>query len=315
MKAFEIVNETLQMSERPKPDARDGEVLIKVHAAGINRPDIFQRMGNYPPPNGVTNIPGLEVSGVVEQGAGDFKKGDAVIALLAGGGYAEYAAAPVQQVLPLPREVSFEQGAGIPECFFTVWTNLFDSGHLKRGESLLVHGGTSGIGTTAIQIAKYFDCTVYTTAGSDEKCNVCTDLGADIVINYKSHDFEEALKDKGVDVVLDMVGGDYYAKNVRLLNPFGRLVSIASLNGKIGEVEIFRVMRKRLTLTGSTLRARSADEKGQIAKALHQNIWPALENGQIKPVIDRVFDFEQAEAAQKYMMQGDHKGKIILSLP
>lgn len=314
MKAFEIVNETLKLTERPKPAPAEGEVLIKVFAAGINRPDIFQRMGNYPPPQGVTDIPGLEVAGEIVQAAGPFKKGQRVMALLAGGGYAEYAAAPIQQVLPIPDHLDMINAAAIPETFFTVWTNLFDSGQLKRGETLLVHGGSSGIGSVAIQIAKYYDCRVLTTAGTEKKCNFCRDLGADVAINYKQQDFEEALNDEKIDVILDMVGGDYYAKNIRLLAPFGRLVSIASLNGKIGEVEIFRVMRKRLTLTGSTLRARSPDEKGMIAKALQENIWAALAQGKIKPVIDRVFPFDQAEDAHQYMMAGGHMGKIILSI-
>lgn len=314
MKAFEIVNETLKLTERPKPAPAEGEVLIKVFAAGINRPDIFQRMGNYPPPQGVTDIPGLEVAGEIVQAAGPFKKGQRVMALLAGGGYAEYAAAPIQQVLPIPDNLDMINAAAIPETFFTVWTNLFDSGQLKRGETLLVHGGSSGIGSVAIQIAKYYDCRVLTTAGTENKCNFCRDLGADVAINYKQQDFEEALNDEKTDVILDMVGGDYYAKNILLLAPFGRLVSIASLNGKIGEVEIFRVMRKRLTLTGSTLRARSPDEKGMIAKALQENIWPALAQGKIKPVIDRVFPFDQAEDAHQYMMAGGHMGKIILSI-
>ena len=314
MKAFEIVNETLKMTDRPVPAPQDGGVLIKVHAAGINRPDIFQRMGAYPPPEGVTDIPGLEVAGEIMEPAGNFKKGDKVLALLAGGGYAEYAAVPIQQVLPIPNGLSMVEAAAIPETFFTVWTNLFDSGKLQKGETLLVHGGSSGIGSAAIQIAKYFDCRVLTTAGTDEKCQFCKDLGADIAVNYKKNDFEDVLKDEKIDVILDMVGGDYYAKNVRLLSPFGRLVSIASLNGKVGEVEIFRVMRKRLTLTGSTLRARSADEKGEIAKAMRENIWPAIEAGQIRPIIDKSFPFDQAEEAQQYMIGGGHMGKIVLSL-
>ena len=320
MKAYEFANKTLKLTERAVPDPSDNEVLIRVKAAGVNRPDIFQRLGAYPPPKGVTDIPGLEVSGIVElpDMAGNFKKGDAVVALVAGGGYAEYVTAPIQQVLPLPRGLNFIQGAGLPETFFTVWTNLFDSGHLEEGEKLLIHGGSSGIGTTAIQMAKFYDCTVFITAGTDEKCAFCRDIGADFVINYKDRDFVEVIQDKspvGVHVILDMVGGDYYARNIACLAPFGRLVSIAMLQGKKGEVDIPTIMRKRLTLTGSTLRARSPIEKGKIAQALKQNIWPALESGEIKPVIDTVFDFyDEAELAHQKMMERGPIGKYILSL-
>ena len=319
MKAYEIANKTLKLTERGCPASKPDEVLISVRAAGINRPDIFQRMGHYPPPPGVTDIPGLEVAGIVEtpDDSGKFKKGDAVVALLAGGGYAEYAAAPAVQVLPLPQGLTMEQGAALPETFFTVWTNLFDSGKLERGESILIHGGSSGIGTSAIQIAKFYGCTVFTTAGTDEKCAACRDLGADHVINYKQHDFTEVVAhetESGVDVILDMVGGDYYARNIACLAPFGRLVSIAMLNGKAGEVDIPTVMRKRLTLTGSTLRARAPAEKGRIAEALHRNIWPALAAGKIAPVIDTVFEFDQAEQAHLRMIEQGPVGKYILSL-
>lgn len=319
MKAFEIVNKALSMTERDKPVPAEGEALIRIHAAGINRPDIFQRMGNYPPPPGVTDIPGLEIAGVIETApnGSSVKPGDKVVALVAGGGYAEYAAVPLGQILLLPNGFDFVQGAALPETFFTVWTNLFDSGQLKRGERILIHGGSSGIGTAAIQIAKLFDCTVYTTAGSVEKCKACEKAGADFAINYKEEDFvEEVLSHApdGVDVILDMVGGDYYARNIACMAPFGRLVSIAMLNGKKGEVDIPSVMRKRLTLTGSTLRARSVEEKTQIAHALSENIWPALNRGQIAPVIDSTYPFSQAEDAHQRMIDGNHIGKIVLSL-
>ncbi|MGM0421882.1 MAG: NAD(P)H-quinone oxidoreductase [Pseudomonadota bacterium] len=310
----------LVLKDTPIPKPQPGEALIKIHAAGINRPDLFQRLGNYPPPAGVTEIPGLEIAGeIIRDASGRYNQGDKVIALLAGGGYAEYAAAPLEQILPLPApDMPMTVAAGIPETFFTVWTNLFDSGQLKSGETVLIHGGSSGIGTTAIQIARLFDCTVIITAGSDEKCSACRKLGADHAINYKTQDFVSEIKtltdNRGVDLVLDMVGGDYLRRNVQSLAPFGRHVSIASLNGKIGEVEIFRVMKNRLTLTGSTLRARSPAEKGRIAAALQENIWPALAEGRIRPVIDSVYDFDDVARAHSRMQDGGHIGKIILSV-
>lgn len=324
MRAIQIVNPgpdaALKIADIETPVPENGAALIKIHAAGINRPDLFQRAGNYPPPPGVTEIPGLEVAGeIIDDPTGTYKTGDKVMALLAGGGYAEYAAAPIEQILPLPcADMEMSDAAAIPESFFTVWTNLFDSGRLEKGESVLIHGGSSGIGTTAIQIAKLFDCTVYVTAGNAEKCDACLSLGADHAINYKSADFEAEIKrltdGAGIDLILDMVGGDYLKRNIRCLAPFGRHVSIAMLNGPVGEVEIFRLMKNRLTLTGSTLRARSPREKGLIASALRQYIWPALATGQVKPVIDSVFDFENAEAAHARMQGGGHIGKIVLKL-
>lgn len=310
----------LILKDTPIPEPQPGEALIKIHAAGINRPDLFQRLGNYPPPAGVTEIPGLEIAGeIIRDASGQYNQGDKVIALLAGGGYAEYAAAPLEQILPLPApDMPMTVAAGIPETFFTVWTNLFDSGQINSGETVLIHGGSSGIGTTAIQIARLFDCTVIITAGSDEKCSACRKLGADHAINYKTQDFVSEIKtltdNRGVDLVLDMVGGDYLRRNVQSLAPFGRHVSIASLNGKVGEVEIFRVMKNRLTLTGSTLRARSPAEKGRIAAALQENIWPALAEGRIRPVIDSVYNFDDVARAHSRMQDGGHIGKIILSV-
>jgi putative PIG3 family NAD(P)H quinone oxidoreductase len=310
----------LIITDTPTPEPQKGEALIKTHAAGVNRPDLFQRLGHYPPPAGVTEIPGLEISGeIIDDQSGQYIKGDKVMALLAGGGYAEYAVAPLEQILPLPAaDMAMTSAAGIPETFFTVWTNLFDSGALKKGETVLIHGGSSGIGTTAIQIARLFDCTVIITAGSDQKCSACKKLGSDHAINYKTEDFVTEIKtlthNRGIDLVLDMVGGDYLRRNVQCLAPFGRHVSIASLNGKVSEVEIFRIMKKQLTLTGSTLRARLPSEKGRIAAALQEHIWPALADGRISPVIDSVFAFDDVADAHRRMQDGDHIGKIILSL-
>lgn len=321
MRCIEITNpgknSKLNYTKRPIPVPSKGEVLIKIHAAGINRPDLIQRMGHYPPPKGVTDIPGLEVSGEIvdPNGCTEFKKGDHVMALIAGGGYAEYCIAPVQQVLSLPSaDTDMISAAAIPETFFTVWTNFFDSGKLQKGETVLIHGGTSGIGTTAIQIAKLYDCTVITTAGSDEKCEACHKLGADIALNYRTQDFVDEVQGHNINLILDMVGGDYLAKNIDCLAPFGRHVSIAALNGKNAEVDILKIMRKRLILTGSTLRARSPDEKGKIKDALQKNIWPALAAETIKPVIDSVFDFNDADNAHKKMQQSTHIGKIVLRL-
>ena len=322
MRAVHIKNpgpdSRLEIAETPLPACDKNMVLIKVHAAGINRPDLFQRQGNYPPPPGVTDIPGLEVSGEIadcDPNSG-FTVGDHVLALIAGGGYAEYVAAPVEQVLPLPQaDYDMIHAAAIPETFFTVWTNLFDSGALKSKERLLIHGGSSGIGTTAIQIAKSIGCHVTITAGTDKKCAACRDLGADRVINYKTEAFEDVIRNDGkVDVILDMVGGDYIQRNLQCLAPYGRHVSIASLNGNIGEIEIFRIMKNRLILTGSTLRARSAAEKGKIAAALHRHIWPDLAGGKIVPVIDSVYDFNDVAGAHQRMQDGEHIGKIVLKM-
>ncbi len=313
MKCIEIVNERLVLAERPVPKTKWGEVLVKVHAAGVNRPDLLQRRGLYPPPAGVTDIPGLEIAGEIVKGRG---KGKKVCALVSGGGYAEYCAVPVKQCLPLPKGMDFTEGAGIPETYFTVWTNLFDRGQLKKGETILIHGGASGIGTTAIQIAKAFGAKVFVTAGSEAKCKACKKLGASVAINYRTQDFVEVTlrltKGKGVDVVLDMIGGVYLPRNLKVLKPGGRHVSIAMQNSRIAELDIFQVMSKRLILTGSTLRPRSKKDKAAIGKALYKNVWPLLNKGKIAPVIDKVFALEEAQAAHDYLEAGAHVGKIIL---
>ncbi len=310
--------EVLVAAERPLPVPKDGEVLIKVRAAGVNRPDVVQRMGLYPAPPGASDLPGLEVSGVVVAVADGVTKpvvGDTVCALVAGGGYAEYCTAPAVCCLPIPEGINFVEAAAIPETFFTVWHNVFERGALKSGETLLVHGGSSGIGTTAIQLAKVFGATVVTTAGSDEKCEACTGLGADMAINYKTSDFVTEIKSKfkGVDVVLDMVGGDYTARNIACLKPDGRLVNIAFLNGSKVSADLMPVMMKRLTLTGSTLRPRDVAFKGALAAALKAKVWPMLAMGLVRPVIDQVLPLEEAAAAHAWMETSQHVGKIVLS--
>ncbi len=318
MKAIEIQNQRLVLTERPIPKPKKGEILVRVRAAGCNRPDILQRRGLYPPPAGITDIPGLEIAGEIAASSKKFKKGQKVCALVAGGGYAEYCLVPEEQILPLPKGFDFIKAAALPETFFTVWTNLFDRGHLKTGETLLVHGGASGIGTTAIQVAKAFGAKVIATAGTETKCRACKKLGAALAINYKSQDFvDEALKftkNKGVDVVLDMVGGDYVARNLKVLALGGRHVSIAMQKGRSAEMDIFQVMSKRLILTGSTLRARSAKEKSVIAKALLKKVWPLLDRKKIKPVIDKTFPLARAEDALNYLDSGQHVGKIVLTI-
>ncbi len=273
--------EVLVPSERPTPAAGSGEVLIKVACAGVNRPDLMQRLGKYPPPPGASDIPGLEVAGTIEAlGAGvdSFKEGDPVCALVTGGGYAEYCVAPAPQCLPVPRGVSVVEAAAVPETFFTVWTNVFERGRLKRGESFLVHGGSSGIGTTAIQLARVFGARVFATAGSVDKCAACERIGAERAINYRDVDFVAAIREstggKGVDVILDMVGGDYFSRNIDALGMEGRLVQIATLRGSKAEIVLPAIMQRRLTITGSTLRARSVAEKGAIASALREHVWP-----------------------------------------
>jgi NADPH2:quinone reductase len=314
--------EVLQIREREVPRPGDSEVLIKVYAAGVNRPDIFQRKGNYPPPPGAPqDIPGLEVAGVIEEiGAGvtGWKPGDRVCALLAGGGYAEYALAEAAHCLPVPENIddSFTQAASLPETVFTVWHNVFQRGRLQAGERFLVHGGSSGIGITAIQLAKSFGAKVFTTAGSDEKCAACEALGADISINYKTSDFEEILREPGADVILDMVGGDYIPKNLRLLREEGRLVFINTMKGgKVkgaDEVDFGLIMRKRLTVTGSTLRNRDHAFKSALTADVRQRVWPVLEKGLFKPVIARTFSLAEAAEAHALMESSDHIGKIIL---
>ena len=323
MRAIEISKaggpDVLVEIERPTPSPAGGEVLVKVAAAGVNRPDVMQRMGHYPPPPGITDIPGLEISGVVEQlgsGVDQWRVGDRVCALVAGGGYAEYCVAPAPQCLPLPGDVDFVHAAAIPETFFTVWTNVFERGRLKPGESILVHGGSSGIGTAAIQLARALGSRVFATAGSAEKCAACERLGAERAINYREQDFVAVVKDatggKGVDVVLDMVGGDYFPRNMDALRMDGRLVSIAVLNGVKTTINIVTMMQRRLTLTGSTLRTRPIDEKGAIASALRQHVWPLLESGAVSPVIHATFPLRAAAEAHRVMESGAHIGKLVL---
>ncbi|MFC7395852.1 NAD(P)H-quinone oxidoreductase [Chelatococcus sp. GCM10030263] len=312
--------EVLKPIERPLPQPGPGEVLIKVAAAGINRPDVMQRKGLYPPPPGAPDIPGLECAGrvaAVGPGAERYKPGDAVCALVAGGGYADYCLAPEPQVLPVPEGLSFVEAAALPETFFTVWTNVFDRGRLEAGESFLVHGGTSGIGTTAIQLAAAFGARVFATAGSAEKCAACRDLGADIAINYREEDFvarvKEATEGRGVDLILDMVGGSYTPRNLDALAIEGRLVQIAWMGGPKIEADFTKLMTKRLTWTGSTLRPRSVAEKGEIARSLEAKVWPLLTAGRVKPVIHATFPLAEAAKAHALMETSAHVGKIVLT--
>lgn len=313
--------EVLQIAERPKPACTADEVLVKVYAAGINRPDVYQRKGNYPPPAGTSlDIPGLEIAGIVEETGANvarWKVGDKVCALVIGGGYAEYCAVAAGQCLPIPENLSFTDAASLPETFFTVWSNVFDRGALKGSETLLVHGGSSGIGVAAIQMAAALEHTVFVTAGSSEKCRFCEDLGAALAINYKTENFAEVIKQvttgKGVDVVLDMIGGDYTAGNLQSLAEEGRLVLINAMNGKDVTIDLSVVMRKRLNITGSMLRSRSVAFKTAIAQNLEKNIWPLLASGRIKPIIYRVFPAQQAAEAHALMESSEHIGKIVIS--
>ena len=311
--------EVLKLHSMPIPKPGPGEVLIKVAAAGVNRPDVMQRKGLYPPPPGATDVPGLEVSGTVVSVGQNVSKphiNSEVCALVTCGGYAEYCLAAASICLPVPEKISLVNAAGIPETFFTVWTNVFKRGQLKAGESLLVHGGSSGIGTTAIQLGKAFGATVYTTAGTSDKCEFCNNLGADAAINYREQDFSEEIKrlteGKGVNVILDMVGGPYFPKNIRLLADEGRLVQIALMQGSKAEVDFRSLLLKRVTLTGSTLRPRSAEEKTKIAQALQKNVWPLLESGIIGPIIHQTFPLKQASEAHRLMESSAHIGKILL---
>jgi NADPH2:quinone reductase len=307
--------------ERPVPQPGPGELLIKVHAAGINRPDVLQRLGHYPVPPGASDLPGLEVAGEIVEGdlAGSgFTKGQMVCALVQGGGYAEYCVAPVAQCLPVPRGLSAVEAAALPETFFTVWSNVFDRARLSGSETLLVQGGTSGIGVTAIQMAAALGHTVFATAGSDEKCRACESLGAKRGINYRNEDFADVVKretgGKGVDVILDMVAGDYVPREIECLADDGRLVLIALLGGAKANVDFSQVLRRRLTVTGSTLRPRPVAFKGAIAARLRERIWPLIEQGRIKPVIHQVLPLEQAAQAHALMESSTHIGKIVLSI-
>ena len=327
IKAIEITAfgapEVLQLGERPMPVPGVGELLIRVTASGVNRPDVLQRTGNYPVPPGASDIPGLEVAGVIEQGDAQemqrlgFKLGDRVCALVAGGGYAEFCVAPVAQCLPVPKGLSDVEAASLPETFFTVWSNVFDRGHLQAGETLLIQGGTSGIGVTAIQMAKAMGAQVIATAGSDEKCGACLALGADHAINYKTHDFQEEVKrltdGRGVNVILDMVAGSYVAKEIECLSEDGRLVIIAVQGGIKSEINAGLVLRRRLTVTGSTLRARPVSFKAAIAQACLKKVWPLIESGQIKPVIHSTFAAADAAKAHALMESNQHIGKLVLT--
>jgi NADPH:quinone reductase len=314
--------EVLRPATRPMPLPGMGEVLIQVAAAGVNRPDVLQRQGDYPPPPGASDIPGLEVAGtVVALGLGvhRIKIGDAVCALVSGGGYANHCVAPEPQCLPVPTGFSMAEAAALPETFFTVWTNLFERGHLKAGETVLIHGGSSGIGTTAIQLAKAFGAqAIFATAGSREKCQACERLGATRGIDYKHEDFVKVVKDatagRGVDVILDMVGGDYIQRNINLLAVEGRIVYIAFLRGPKADVNFLPLMLKRGVLTGSTLRARSVEQKGAIAASLARQVWPLLDHGKVKPEIYRTFPLVQAADAHRLMETSEHIGKIVLTL-
>ena len=327
MKAIEITAfgapEVLQSAERPLPVPGAGELLIRVSASGINRPDVLQRKGHYPVPAGASDIPGLEVAGVIEQGDAQalaqagFKLGDRVCALVAGGGYAEFCVAPVAQCLPVPIGLSDVEAASLPETFFTVWSNVFDRAHLQPGETLLIQGGSSGIGVTAIQLAKAMGSTVIVTAGTDEKCAACLALGADHAINYKTHDFQEEIKrltgGAGVNVILDLVAGDYVAREIECLSEDGRLVIIAVQGGIKSEFNAGLVLRRRLTITGSTLRPRSVAFKHAIAQACLKNVWPLIEQGRIKPVIYSTFAAQDAARAHALMESNQHVGKIVLT--
>jgi NADPH2:quinone reductase len=313
--------EMLVPEQRPVPAPGPGEVLVKVAAAGVNRPDVMQRQGLYPPPKGATDIPGLEIAGTVAAlGAGvtRWKAGDQVTALVVGGGYAEYCLAVEGHALPIPSALSTVEAAAIPETFFTVWHNVFERGGLKPRETLLVHGGSSGIGTTAILLAKNFGARVFVTAGSDEKCEACRKLGADLAINYKTEDFVAAVKQatdgKGVEVILDMVGGDYIERNYEAAAVEGRVVQIAFQGAAKATVNYMRLMLKRLHHTGSTLRARANPDKAAIARAIEMNVWPLVVAGKVRPVIDRTFPLAQAAAAHARMETSQHIGKIVLTV-
>ncbi|RFB73489.1 MULTISPECIES: NAD(P)H-quinone oxidoreductase [unclassified Herbaspirillum] len=325
MRAIEITEfggpDVLQLCERPLPQLKSGEILIKVHAAGVNRPDVFQRQGNYPVPPGASDLPGLEVAGEIVDGdlsGSVFKKGDLVCALVQGGGYAEYCAAPLAQCLPVPQGLNALQAAALPENFFTVWSNVFERARLAPGETLLVQGGSSGIGVTAIQIAAALGHRVFATAGSDDKCRACEELGAELAINYRTEDFEEVVKTategRGIDVILDMVGGDYLPREIKTLADDGRLVIIALLGGAKGQLDMSQILRRRLTVTGSTLRPRPVEFKAFIAQQLQERVWPLLASGKVKPVIYKTFPLAQAAQAHALMESSAHVGKIMLTL-
>jgi len=323
MRAVEIAKpggpEVLRPAERPLPQPKASEILVKVAAAGVNRPDVLQRMGLYAVPPDASDLPGLEIAGeVVISNSKNFKPGDQVCALVHGGGYAEYCVTPEVTALPVPKGLSLVEAAALPETTFTVWGNVYDRAKLAPGETLLVQGGSSGIGTTAIQMARATGNRVFATAGSDEKCATCVKLGAEKAINYKTQDFLEEVKaatgGKGVNVILDMVGGDYFPKELKCLADDGRLAFIAFLRGPKTELDINELMRRRLTVTGSTLRPRTVEFKGYVAKNLREKIWPHIDAGRIKPVIYKTFPLEQAADAHRLMETSQHIGKIVLTL-
>ena len=325
MRAIEITQpgkpDVLQLCERPTPVLKAGEVLIKVHAAGINRPDVLQRLGKYPVPPGASDLPGLEVAGEIvdgDLGGSDFKKGDLVCALVQGGGYAEYCAAPLEQCLPVPEGLSTLEAATLPETYFTVWSNVFDRAQLSDGESLLVQGGSSGIGVTATQLAKALGHRVFATAGTADKCRAVEALGAERGINYRDEDFVAVVKEltggKGVNVILDMVAGDYVAREIDCLADDGRLVVIALLGGARADIDMGQVLRRRLHITGSTLRPRPVAFKAAIARQLREHAWPLFAQGKIKPVVHKVFPLAQAAEAHTLMESSTHVGKIVLQV-
>jgi len=316
--------DVLRPVQRPTPEPGLDEVLVRVHAAGVNRPDVLQRLGHYPPPAGASDIPGLEIAGTIAQVGprrdGETPRwapGDRVCALVAGGGYAEYAVVPMPQCLPIPDGMEMTAAAAIPETYFTVWTNLFQRAQLRTGETVLVHGGSSGIGTTAIQLARAFGATVYATAGSDDKCAACERLGATAAINYRADDFvariHELTSGLGVNVTLDIVGGEYLERNLTSLAFDGRLVQVGLLGGSKSQINLSALMRRRLTLTGSTLRGRSVAEKAAIARDLEQHVWPLLTSGRVAPVIDAVLPLDQASEAHRRLEAGEVIGKIVLT--
>jgi NADPH2:quinone reductase len=313
--------EQLKPAQRPVPSPKDGEVLVRVAAAGVNRPDVMQRQGRYPPPAGASDLPGLEIAGeVVALGphVSTLSIGDAVTALLPGGGYAAYAIAAAPLCLPVPTGISMVEAAAIPETFFTVWTNLFDRGRCKAGDTVLIHGGTSGIGTTAIQLASAWGARVFATAGSDDKARACERLGAVRGINYRTEDFvavmREATQDKGVDVTLDMVAGSYVARNLEIAALEGRIVTISLLGGSRAEINMGLILTKRLTLTGSTLRSRTIAQKAEVADAVRKNVWPLLTAGRVRPVIHTTFPLFEASEAHRLMETSNHIGKIVLTI-
>jgi NADPH2:quinone reductase len=313
--------EQLKPAKRPVPVPGDGEVLVRVAAAGVNRPDVMQRQGRYPPPPGASDLPGLEIAGEIAAlgpKVAGLSIGDKVTALLPGGGYAEYALAAAPLCLPVPSGISMVEAAAIPETFFTVWTNLFDRGRCKAGDTVLVHGGTSGIGTTAIQLAAAWGARVFATAGSDDKARACERLGAVRGINYRTEDFVEVIRaetqGKGVDVTLDIVAGTYVARNLEIAAVEGRVVTISTLGGSRAEINVGLILTKRLTLTGSTLRSRTVAQKAEVADAVRKNIWPLLAAGRVRPVIHATFPLDQAAEAHRLMETSNHVGKIVLTV-